>query len=342
MTDRRKQQLADWLEETIVVPNGALEMVSGDASFRRYFRYPHADHWLIAVDAPPPQESLQPFMAIAARYQQQGLKAPRVHAYDEEAGFMVLDDFGDRLLFEGLVDEAAALTLYQQALAQLPAIMRATDTELGALPEYDRALLERELGLFYDWLITEHLGMQLTVTQRQVWRAGCELLIESALQQPQVGVHRDYHSRNIMLCDDQEALGVIDFQDAVLGPITYDAVSLLRDCYVKWPDQLVADGVAFLHQRLQTEGLLSDETDLAEFTVWFDLMGMQRHLKAAGIFARLWHRDGKPGYMADVPRTLTYILEVSARYPKLAEFHQLVRLVEETLRQSADQKRSGV
>ena len=331
MNDRRKQQLTDWLQETDMAPNGALQVVSGDASFRRYFRYPHQTQWLIAVDAPPPQESLQPFMAIAARYREAGILAPRVHAFNEAQGFMVLDDFGDTLLFSQLTDEAAALNFYQRALAQLPAIMRVTSSSEGPLPRYDRALLARELNLFSEWLIKHHLALELNGAEQAVWEQGCELLIETALAQPQVGVHRDYHSRNIMLIENSTELGIIDFQDGVLGPITYDAVSLLRDCYVSWPRAVVSSCLAFFFQRLQTEQLLGPTISLADFECWFDLMGIQRHLKAAGIFARLNHRDGKPGYMADVPRTLSYIVDISGNYPALNDFRDLIRVVQQRL-----------
>lgn len=337
MKDTRKQQLTDWLHDTNVAPNGALQVVSGDASFRRYFRYPHQHHWLIAVDAPPPQESLQPFMAIAERYRENGIQAPKVHTFHEKLGFMVLDDFGDTLLFSQLSDEQAALDFYQRALAQLPAIMRITNTAVGPLPSYDRALLERELRLFSEWLMGQHLALELSDAQQDAWQQGCELLVETALLQPQVGVHRDYHSRNIMLIEDCSELGIIDFQDAVIGPITYDAVSLLRDCYVKWPSSVVSSCLAFFHQRLQTEQLLAPTVSGEDFEYWFDLMGIQRHLKAAGIFARLLHRDGKPGYMADVPRTLSYIVDISGKYPALTDFRDLILLVQQRLPQVASQ-----
>lgn len=322
MTDIRQQKLASWLETQPECPAGALQSVSGDASFRRYFRYPYAGSWRIAVDAPPPHESLQPFMAIAQRYADEGVAVPLVHAFDETQGFMVLDDLGDTLLYSQLTDETAAATSYQQALTMLPKIMRVASTDQGPLPAYSEALLQRELDLFHDWLLETHFGLTLTPAQQQVWVDACDLLKDNALSQPQVGVHRDYHSRNIMQTD--EGLAVIDFQDAVLGPITYDAVSLLRDCYVRWPDQFVAAQRAFLYQRLRTEKLLDNEVSEQTFTRWFDLMGIQRHLKAAGIFARLNHRDGKPGYMADVPRTLGYIKDISQGYADLAEFHALL------------------
>lgn len=329
VTDSRQQQLTDWLRTTHVPPNGSVEMVSGDASFRRYFRFLHASQWFIAVDAPPPQESLQPFMAIAQAYREQGLHAPKVHAYEQQLGFMVLDDFGDTLLFQRLVDDAAAEQAYQQALGLLPGLMRVTKTTEGPLPAYDIALLQRELSLFSDWLVQHHLGLELNSEQHGIWHAACDSLIDNALQQPQVGVHRDFHSRNLMWLESDEQIAVIDFQDAVQGPITYDAVSLLRDCYVRWPDALVASQVERFYLRLKAEQLLPSDTTLTQFTRWFDFMGIQRHLKAAGIFARLLHRDGKAGYMADVPRTLGYIIDISAKYPELASFSQWVSQVRE-------------
>lgn len=328
MSDTRQRQLAEWLDTLELRPRGALQVVSGDASFRRYFRYPHAERWLIAVDAPPPQESLQPFMAIAQQYLDHGLKVPQVHAYDEAQGFMVLDDLGDQLLFARMDGLEQAANWYQHALELLPQVMRTTSTALGELPAYDTALLRRELNLFKDWLVLEHLEMPLSAAQESMWQEICQALIDNALSQPQVGVHRDYHSRNIMVTGQGE-LALIDFQDAVRGPITYDAVSLLRDCYLQWPATLVERQRAFLKQRLHTEGLLDAKITDETFKRWFDLMGIQRHLKAAGIFARLLHRDQKPGYMADVPRTLQYIVEVSAEYPELQAFNAWVATIQQ-------------
>ncbi|MCC5880231.1 MAG: phosphotransferase [Idiomarina sp.] len=326
MSDARQQQLAQWLDTLELKPRGTLQVVSGDASFRRYFRYPHADRWLIAVDAPPPQESLQPFMAIAQRYLDEGLQVPKVHAFDQAQGFMVLDDFGDTLLFARLDDNERANRLYQQALGLLPRVMRATDTEQGALPDYDEPMLRRELDLFKDWLVEHHLQVTLSEAEERVWQDACQVLVSNALEQPQVGVHRDFHSRNIMCVEQAQAdtLALIDFQDAVCGPITYDAVSLLRDCYVAWPSAMVTQQREFLQQRLRSEGLLDAGVSEDTFKRWFDLMGIQRHLKAAGIFARLLHRDAKPGYMADVPRTLQYIVDVSQAYPMLSDFSDWV------------------
>lgn len=328
MSDARQRQLTEWLETLELRPRGALQVVSGDASFRRYFRYPHAERWLIAVDAPPPQEALQPFMAIAEQYQAAGLKVPQVHAFNQEQGFMVLDDLGDQLLFARLDGLEQAAEWYQHALQLLPRVMRTTRTALGELPLYDGNLLQRELHLFKDWLVQEHLDAPLDAGHEKMWQELCSLLIDNALNQPQVGVHRDFHSRNIMVLEDKE-LALIDFQDAVLGPITYDAVSLLRDCYVQWPTSLVEAQRAFLKQRLHIEGLLDSQVTDETFKRWFDFMGIQRHLKAAGIFARLLHRDQKPGYMADVPRTLQYVVEVSAEYPELQAFSTWIANVQQ-------------
>lgn len=323
MADLRKQQLIEWLITLPWPPNGDVLSVSGDASFRRYFRFLHGDTWRIAVDAPPPHESLQPFIAISDAYDDAGVRVPRVHAWHDAKGFMVLDDLGDCLLFSQLSDESSARRWYGQALGMLAPIMRCQTTELGPLPLYDSALLQRELDLFSDWLVQRHLGITLTPEQQQVWQITCQQLIESALSQPQVGVHRDYHSRNLMVTAEGK-LAAIDFQDAVQGPLTYDAVSLLRDCYIKWPVSLVTELVTAFAQRLRIEGLLDNSVSDTEFRHWFDWMGIQRHLKAAGIFARLNHRDNKPGYLADVPRTLSYIADVSADYAELADFHTLL------------------
>jgi aminoglycoside/choline kinase family phosphotransferase len=323
LPNERQRQLTDWLQSQPLYPEGELVVVSGDASFRRYFRYVHHGTWYIAVDAPPPQESLAEFVAVARAFESQGVPVPQIHAYHEDEGFMILEDLGDTLLFAQLHDAEQAEPYYRRALALLPGVMRCQRTPLGPLPEYNEELLRRELSLFSDWLLGVHLQLTLSAQEQTAWQQVCDLLVDNALQQPQVGVHRDYHSRNIMHTSD--GLALIDFQDAVRGPVTYDAVSLLRDCYVKWPAPMVQRLSDFTRQRLQTEGVLSHEVTAGEWQRWFDLMGVQRHCKAAGIFARLKHRDDKPGYMADVPRTLEHILSASSHYPELKAFHKLVR-----------------
>ncbi|RUO75597.1 aminoglycoside phosphotransferase family protein [Pseudidiomarina taiwanensis] len=322
MKNNRKLALQAWCEARIGMQPNGLESVSGDASFRRYFRAYQDHRSVIAVDAPPPQESLQPFMAIAKAYAAAGIQVPAVIDFDEEQGFMLLSDFGSTLLLAELT-EANAPRYYQQALATLPQIMQVTATELGPLPRYDEALLRRELNLFYDWLVTVHLGLDLSPEQNQIWQNFAGQLIDNALEQPQVGVHRDYHARNLMVTSDSE-LGCIDFQDAVVGPITYDAVSLLRDCYVRWPETLVDELCHSFYQQLQQTELLAANVSWQQFQRWFDLMGLQRHSKAAGIFARLYHRDGKAGYLQDIPNTLNYMLSVSDKYPQFSDFHTLL------------------
>lgn len=322
LPNERQRQLNAWLHSQPINPEGELVVVSGDASFRRYFRYLHQGHWYIAVDAPPPQESLAEFIAVARTFASQGVPVPQIHAYDEEAGFMILQDLGDTLLFAQLQSEQQAEPYYRRALALLPGVMRCQRTQLGPLPAYDEALLRRELSLFSDWLLDVHLQLALDEREQNAWQQLCDVLVDNALQQPQVGVHRDYHSRNIM--QTQDGLALIDFQDAVRGPVTYDAVSLLRDCYVEWPADMVQRLSEFTRQRLQTEGVLSHDVNAVTWQRWFDLMGVQRHCKAAGIFARLKHRDDKPDYMADVPRTLQHILNVSGHYTELRDFHVLL------------------
>ncbi|OZB03783.1 MAG: hypothetical protein B7X54_09215 [Idiomarina sp. 34-48-12] len=297
-----------------------MQPVSGDASFRRYFRCSDGRRSLIAVDAPPPQESLQPFMAIAQAYAEAGVAVPVVIAADEIQGFMLLSDLGSTLLLSELT-EATMSDWYRKALLDLSDLMAVTRTDLGELPLYDKALLRREIDLFHDWLVVEHLGLSLTSEQQAMWQRVGEVLIENALEQPQVGVHRDFHARNIMV-QANGSLAYIDFQDAVQGPITYDAVSLLRDCYVRWPQQQVVELSLELFERLREQQLVAATVDKSQWQRWFDLMGMQRHTKAAGIFARLYHRDGKSGYLQDIPRTVGYLYDIAGLYPEFADYRR--------------------
>ncbi|HET8817177.1 MAG TPA: phosphotransferase [Pseudidiomarina sp.] len=318
MENQREIELQAWCEAVTGHSQKRLQPVSGDASFRRYFRTHDGIRSIIAVDAPPPQESLQPFMAIAEAYADAGVAVPEVIAANEEHGFMLLTDLGSTLLLSELT-EANAAGFYRQALATLPAIMQVTETGDGPLPCYDEALLRRELGLFHDWLCETHLELQLSAAETECWQAFCTNMVQNALAQPQVGVHRDFHARNIMVLPEQR-LAYIDFQDAVQGPITYDAVSLLRDCYVRWPSELVDALSQELRELLQAKQLLNRSVTAQQWQRWFDWMGLQRHTKAAGIFARLYHRDGKHGYLQDIPRTVSYLHDVAARYPELTDY----------------------
>lgn len=302
--DDRIRQLELWLSNDCGLLVLRLEPASEDASFRRYLRISRdAGDTLIAMDAPPDREDCRPFVAIAARLEQAGLHVPHIHAADLEQGFVLLEDLGSTPYLQAL-SEATADRLYGDAIDALVTLQQAG---VWGLPPYDEALLRRELQLFPDWLLERHLGLVLSDEERRMLDETSDLLVESALEQPVVCVHRDYHSRNLMVVDAGNP-GIIDFQDAVAGPITYDLVSLLRDCYIRWPAERVELWMQGFHDRI-------GGSDLAQFRRWFDRMGVQRHLKAAGIFARLNHRDGKSGYLADIPRTLGYIVDV-ARHDK--------------------------
>lgn len=314
MTDTRHQALERWLATVLGHQNAEITVASADASFRRYLRVHHQGQSMIIMDAPPEHEDCGPFIDIADRLRRAGVNAPKVLASDLQQGFLLLSDLGDRLYSKAL-NVKSADTLYAQALTALRAIQQ---IEPSPLPAYDEKLLNAEMALFEDWLLDTHLQLTLSPAERVTLHHAFGVLCERALQQRQVFVHRDYHCRNLMVTE-RHCPGVLDFQDAVRGPITYDLVSLLRDCYVRWPNAWV---------ERWSEGYRSQvasDIDAATWCQWFDWMGVQRHLKAAGIFARLNHRDGKPGYLADVPRTVQYILEVSSRYQALEGLAELLR-----------------
>lgn len=328
--DQRREDLAQWAAAMIrqhaeYDVKTDMTMVSGDASFRRYFRLHYLNHSWIAVDAPADKEDNPRFVAIARAWYNHNVAVPKVIAHDFERGFMLLEDFGDQLLWPALhapaTERAQVIALYEQAITQL---LHIQTLPVQALPAYDAELLDREMALFRDWLCVQQLGMTLTDGEETLLADTFALLKASALAQPQVAVHRDFHSRNLMLRDDG-SLGVIDFQDAVAGPATYDLVSLLRDCYVRWPADVVEELAASYWEQARPLGIYLGEW--SRFQRDFDLMGLQRHLKAAGIFARLNLRDGKSGYLNDIPNTCQYLLEVSARYPELAAFHQWLQQV---------------
>ena len=315
MNDERMISLRRWLERELGATGFTLEPASGDASFRRYFRVVHDGRTRIAMDAPPGREDIAPFERVAGLLAALGLHAPAVLARDEEAGFLLLEDLGSRTYLDALSDGADAGPLYADALAALAQMQSMPADLAGGLPAYDHPLLMREMHLFVDWLCGRHLGLALGDADSAALEASFACLADAALAQPRVFVHRDYHSRNLMVCASRNP-GILDFQDAVHGPVTYDLVSLLRDCYVAWPAERVRAWTLDYRRRAAGRGIAVGR-DEAEYLGWFDLMGVQRHLKAAGIFARLCHRDGKAGYLADVPRTLGYVVEVAPGYPEL-------------------------
>lgn len=321
--DQRQAVLAQWAADQITqqfsLPADAqLSTVSGDASFRRYFRLTHQDQSWIAVDAPPDKENSRIFVDIARDWLSHGVRVPEVLAFDEAQGFMLLSDFGDQLLWPALNSESVD-ELYRTSLDILANIQT---LPRNGIPEYDRALLDREMELFREWLCEKHLGLKLTDSEHAMLNRVFEQLSASALEQRQVVVHRDYHSRNLMLCDDG-GIGVIDFQDAVFGPVTYDLVSLLKDCYIVWPLPQVQGWVEAFRSSLEKAS--SENSSPEDFWRAFEWMGMQRHLKAAGIFARLSIRDGKHGYLNDVPRTVAYLADTAQRYPEFGEFAEWLK-----------------
>jgi aminoglycoside/choline kinase family phosphotransferase len=325
--DDRLQALSQWLSSLpaeLGLQPASLRPASDDASFRRYFRVdaalPGAGS-LIAMDAPPPQEDCRPFVHAASVMAQAGLSVPRVRAQDLARGFLLLDDFGATTYLQAL-DERTAPALYGEASAALVRLQKASRP--GVFASYDRALLMRELDLYPQWYVARHRGVSLSADEQQTLRVAFERLSDAALAQPQVIVHRDYHSRNLMLLPGEANPGVLDFQDAVIGAHTYDLVSLLRDAYKAWPEELVLDQCIRHWERARRAGLPVPD-DFGEFYRQFEWMGMQRHLKVLGIFARLCHRDGKPRYLADMPLVLDYLLKAARRYRDL---DALVRVLE--------------
>lgn len=324
--DPRLTALKDWISGIDAVAGCEPAVASFDASFRRYFRLQKGGKSFIAMDAPPPEENCLPFVRVAGYLESMQLSAPRVLDADLEKGFLLLSDLGDEQYLRRLyADGEAADVLYGDAISALLKMQRRGEAYQHALPPYDEKLLRFELSLFRDWLCGTHLQLRLSQDDERAWQACCDLLVENALSQPQVFVHRDYHSRNLMVVENSNP-GILDFQDAVEGAFTYDLVSLLKDCYIQWPAKKVRGWA------LDYYGQLSDNMrkriDEQQFLRYFELMGVQRQLKAAGIFCRLNHRDGKAGYLNDVPRTLAYIVELGDRYDGL---RFLVPLIEERI-----------
>jgi aminoglycoside/choline kinase family phosphotransferase len=321
--DPRLDLLRRWLERDLGFRQYAIAPASADASFRRYFRVTQASHApLIVMDAPPAREDVGPYLKVAGMLQQIGVNAPVVLERSEQDGFLLLTDLGTVMYLPELTRPGQADPLYDAALAALVQIQSRGAPLAGQLPPYDEQLLRVEMSLFPDWLLQRHLGLELGAHETRLLRAAMDSLVANALEQPQVFVHRDYHSRNLMVCPDASP-GILDFQDAVRGALTYDLVSLLRDSYIQWPQQRVV-GWAQAYRRKAAAAGLDTGRDEAQFLRWFDLMGVQRHLKVGGIFARLFHRDGKPGYLADIPRTLQYAVSACARHADFVELGQLI------------------
>lgn len=316
--DPRPEELAAWLGTTLGPGPHGLRPASVDASFRRYFRVEHAGRSLVVMDAPPPRESLAPFLKVARLLREAGLRPPAILASDESRGFALLEDLGMAHYLQCLQEGADPDLLYRPAMAALVTMQAGIDGVRAGLPAYSDELLATELGLFEEWFLIRHLGLNPTAGERSLLASTRTLLLEVAAAQRQVFVHRDFHSRNLMPAAGQPA--VIDFQDAVVGPQAYDLVSLLKDCYVRWPRERVLGWVDHYLALAGAEGLEPAQGRDA-FLRQFDLTGLQRHLKVLGVFARLWHRDAKPGYLQDLPRVLDYVVETVQAEPALQAFH---------------------
>lgn len=315
----RLEQLNHWLSVTIHLENYQLEPVSGDASFRRYFRLKHNNASFIVMDAPPEQEDCVAFMNIAKRLSAIHIHVPKIIEKDLQQGFLLLGDLGNKQYLDVLTEENAD-DLYQSAMQALALMQQ--HGNISKLPSFDEKLLLQEMGLFRHWLLQEHLGLELTVTTQLMLDKVYKRLVDAAHSQPTVFVHRDYHSRNLMANNDDNP-GVLDFQDAIAGPFTYDLVSLLKDCYIKWPRQQIQGWANNYFAQIADN---YSDIKATQFMRWFDLMGVQRHLKASGIFARLYHQDGKIAYLNDIPRTLSYIIDLDGEYPEL---HGLIAFIQD-------------
>lgn len=317
--DSRYHQLHAWLSATLRHAEFTLSVASADASFRRYFRVHLADKSLIAMDAPPQHEDCTPFVRIAKLFGDAGVHVPQVLAQDLTQGFLLLSDLGD-VTYLSQLNETSAPSLYHDANMALIKLQLASQPDV--LPDYDAALLTREMQLFPDWYVSKHLGVNLDENQQAALQKTFEVLNQNVLAQGRVYVHRDYHSRNLMVCDHNP--GVLDFQDAVYGPITYDLVSLLKDAYIGWDEEKVIDWLVRYWQVARKEKLPVPD-DFSEFYRDFEYMGAQRHVKVLGIFARLYYRDGKAGYLKDMPLVLQYLRNVCERY---VELRPLLRLLD--------------
>ncbi|MCL1141906.1 aminoglycoside phosphotransferase family protein [Shewanella gaetbuli] len=327
-SDLRFSLLTTWLRQFFaeeITPT----LICGDASFRRYFKFSYNNESFIVSDSPVELVPIMPFITMAKAYKKVGLLVPEIIGFCDKHGFVLQTDVGDTQLLSVLTLDNVS-QYYQQALALLMPISQVKligeeHAQSHYLADFDDEFVKRELGIFTEWLLGKHLNYSLSETEQQLLAHSFNILTANVAEQPKVGMHRDFHSRNLLLSSKGESsapLAVIDFQDAVIGPVTYDAVSLLRDCYIRWPDSVINPLIRFHFDLAKQHGLIQHDVTFERYQQWFDLMGIQRHIKAAGIFARLNLRDGKPGYMADIPLTLEYIIDIAAQYSELAPLSQ--------------------
>ena len=325
-TDPRLALIHDWLSRDLGMKPDRVEPASADASFRRYFRAFCNRATYIVMDAPPGKEDVRPYLKVTRLLESLGAHVPRVHQADTARGLLLLEDLGGTHYLSRFNAGEDPERLYGDALRVLADVQVRGRDAAGELLPYDREPLARELALMPEWFLGRHLKTELSTSESQMIAGAFEFLTAQALAQPTVFVHRDFHSRNLMVVEDRNP-GIIDFQDALRGPVGYDLVSLLKDCYISWPRERVVRWVSGYRALLRSKGdagaWLSGADD-AEFLRWFDLIGVQRHVKVLGIFARLWYRDGKSGYLADLPLTLEYVRDTCARYRELADLSEFL------------------
>ena len=321
-SDSRLALLRQWVTDDLGFAEARIEPASADASFRRYFRLTRGAHSYIVMDAPPEKEALAPYIGVAQSLIGIGLNVPVILARDLERGLLLLSDLGERQYLSDLLAGRDVERLYGDALDALVRLQTRGGEAARALPPYDRAALIREMQLLPDWFLDRHLGLKPTSAERAMLDRLFETLAQSALAQPAVFVHRDYHSRNLLITDEANP-GILDFQDAVRGAVTYDVVSLLKDCYIAWPRERVIGWLLEYRERLERAGF-DPGADDGQLIRRFDLMGLQRHIKVLGIFARLFYRDAKAGYLDDLPRVLAYTREAAALYPETAELARYI------------------
>jgi len=335
-SDSRLAHLTQWVLEDLGFAGSVIAPASVDASFRRYFRVTRGADSYIVMDAPPDKEDSAPFLKVARILGGMNLNVPIVLARDMERGFLLLSDLGSRQYLDELPGPRAADRLYADALAALRTMQTADAAISGDLPRYDRALLMREMELMPEWFLRHHLKVTIDAQERSMLDELFASLVRAAASQPAAFVHRDYHSRNLLVTA-QDNPGILDFQDAVWGPVTYDLASLLKDCYIAWPPARVRAWVLEYREKLLEAGFALPK-DAAEFMRWFDLIGLQRHIKVLGIFARLFYRDGKSQYLKDLPRVLDYARDTASSYADTAPFAAFIAKRIDPLFKSAQQR----
>lgn len=324
----RQTSRQHWLANHFGHRNFSIEPASADASFRSYFRVKSNERSFILMDAPPDQEDCRPFIAVQKMLHKHHVNVPEIYAQDIDNGFLLLSDLGSTLYLD-VLNEHNALSLYQKAIDSL--LLLQSTPQTPPLPKYTQQLLTTEMCLFDEWFIGEHLGHELDEKQRRILKQTRQWILGYVLEQPQVMVHRDYHSRNLMMTE-LNSPGIIDFQDAVHGPFSYDLVSLIKDCYISWSDDLISALCDYFITRYNQ--IHHNTITLPQFMHWFHLTTAQRHLKTIGIFCRLNYRDGKKNYLNDIPRTLQYLYQVAAKYPELYEFNQLLQQLQPKIQTS--------